>query len=79
MLPFRLVAAKREHRKILGEAIRLYRKRAGMSQEQLAEKAELHHNYVGEVERGEKAATIDTLVKLAKALGVSARNLVDEL
>jgi transcriptional regulator with XRE-family HTH domain len=47
-----------------------------MSQEELAEKAELHHNYVGEIERGEKAATIDTLVKFAKGLGVRLRELV---
>jgi len=50
-----------------------------MSQEKLSEKANLHHNYIGELERGEKAASIDTLVKIAKALGVKVRALVDEL
>ena len=73
------MAAKHIHRKILGETIRLYRKKNQMSQEKLAEQAELHHNYVGEIERGEKAATIDTLVKIAKALQIHLRDLVDEL
>lgn len=50
-----------------------------MSQEKLAEKADLHHNYIGELERGEKAAGIDTLVKIAKALGVKVRDLVADL
>jgi transcriptional regulator with XRE-family HTH domain len=50
-----------------------------LSQEQLAERADLHHNYVGEIERGEKAATIDTLVKIAKGLNVRVRDLVDKL
>lgn len=50
-----------------------------MSQEKLAEKADLHHNYVGEIERGEKAATIDTLLKFAKALGVRPGDLLAEL
>jgi len=70
------VPAKQKYRRVLGEAIRTRRKAKGMSQEELAEKAELHHNYVGEIERGEKAATIDTLVKFAKALGVRVRELV---
>ena len=78
LLPFSPVAVK-QHRKILGETIRSCRKRAGISQERLAERADLHHNYVGEVERGEKAATIDTLVKIAKALGVRPRDLLDNL
>ena len=60
----------------MGETIRLYRKGQGLSQEALAEKADLHHNYVGELERGEKAATVDTLLKIAKALGVKVRDLV---
>jgi transcriptional regulator with XRE-family HTH domain len=78
LLPFSTVAAK-QHRKILGETIRASRKKIGMSQERLAEKAELHHNYIGEVERGEKAATIDTLIKIAKALRVRPRELLDDL
>ena len=79
MVPFNPVAAKREHRKIFGETIRSYRKKANVSQEKLAEKADLHHNYVGEIERGEKAATIDTILKIARALGIHARDLFDEL
>jgi transcriptional regulator with XRE-family HTH domain len=73
------VAAKPKHRRLLGERIRSFRKEIRFSQEVLAEKADLHHNYVGELERGEKAATIDTLLKVAKALGVRVRDLVKEL
>lgn len=73
------MAAKQHHRKTLGEAIRSLRKNAGMSQEALAEKADLHHNFVGELERGEKAATVDTLFKIAKALKVRVRDLVAEI
>ena len=50
-----------------------------MSQERLAEKADLHHNYVGELERGEKAASIDSLIKIAKALGVRPSDLLRNL
>jgi transcriptional regulator with XRE-family HTH domain len=71
--------AEYKHRKILGETIRSYRKSAGMSQEKLAEKADLHHNFVGELERGEKAPSIDSLLKIAKALGVKVRHLVGEI
>ena len=73
------MAAKQKHRRVLGERIRIFRKVAGFSQEVLAEKADLHHNYIGELERGEKAATIDSLLKIAKALGVRVRNLVNDL
>ena len=73
------MAAKQKHRRLLGERIRIFRKDAGFSQEVLAEKADLHHNYVGELERGEKAATIDSLLKIAKALRIRVRDLVDDL
>ena len=63
----------------MGETIRSHRKNVEMSQEKLAEKADLHHNYIGELERGEKAASIDTLVKIAKAFGVRVRDLVADL
>jgi len=73
------VATRQKHRRLLGERIRSFRKGKGFSQEVLAEKADLHHNYVGELERGEKAATIDTLVKIAKALGVRVGDLVRDI
>ena len=38
-------------RRLIGEAVRKYRRRSGLSQERLAEKADLHPVYVGEVER----------------------------
>ncbi|MGA3163626.1 MAG: helix-turn-helix transcriptional regulator [Verrucomicrobiota bacterium] len=79
LFPFQPVAANQKHRGTLGETIRSYRKTAGLSQEKLAERADLHHNYIGELERGEKAATVDTLLKIARALNVRVRDLVNEL
>jgi len=79
LLPFVAVATTLKYRKIFGETIRTRRKALDLSQERLAEKAELHHNYIGEIERGEKAATIDTIVKIAKALGVRAGDLFSDI
>ena len=42
-------------RKDLGAKVRSLRKRAGLSQESLAEKADLHPVYISQVDRGEKA------------------------
>ena len=65
-----------KYRRILGEAIRTYRKRAGLSQEKLAEKAELHPVYVSAVERGAKTISMDALMRIAKALRVRMSDLV---
>jgi DNA-binding XRE family transcriptional regulator len=46
------------HRKVLGEAIRGYRKQACLTQEGLAEIVGLNWKYIGEVERGEKIISI---------------------
>jgi XRE family transcriptional regulator, regulator of sulfur utilization len=59
----------------LGERIRNMRKEKGLSQEQLGELAGLHTNYIGQVERGEKNLTIETLEKIAHGLGVSLEKL----
>jgi transcriptional regulator with XRE-family HTH domain len=63
----------------VGDNIRSCRQRIGLTQEKLAEKAELHHNFIGEVERGNMNVSLDALVKIAKALGVRVRYLVDQL
>ena len=68
-----------KHLKILGDTIREYRDRAGMSQETLAEKAELHPVYVGKIERGEQWISLHALLRVAQALGVRARDLVRNL
>jgi len=67
------------HRRKLGDKIRHYRKQAGLTQEQLAEKADLHHNFIGEVERGNMETSLTSLLRIAKALGVRVRELVDEI
>lgn len=55
---------------IIGKRIRYYRKNVGLTQEQLAEKAGLHNTYIGQIERGEKNATIKIIYKIAVALDV---------
>jgi transcriptional regulator with XRE-family HTH domain len=64
---------------ILGETIRDKRLRVGFSQEKLAEKANLTRNYIGQIERAEKRIHLETLAKIAKALGVRVRDLVADL
>lgn len=61
----------------LGDNLRRCRKRAGLSQEELSFRAGLHRTAVGQIERGERIARADTLIKLAAALGVSVANLVE--
>ena len=55
----------------VGQRIRAIRQRLGMTQEDLAEKAELHYTYIGQVERGEKNLTLTSLEKILEALDVS--------
>ena len=62
--------------RIVGETIRIERKKAGLSQEELAEKADLNRNYVGEIERAEKKITLETLQRIAKALRLRITDLV---
>lgn len=67
------------HRRVVGQKIRFYRKQAHLSQEQLAEKADLSYKYVGEVERGVVNISLDSLMRIAKALRVKLHNLTSEL
>jgi transcriptional regulator with XRE-family HTH domain len=62
---------------IFGEHLRELRMSAGLSQEALAEKAGLHRNYVGHIERGEKTASLDVLVRLANAFNLSVPSLLE--
>jgi Predicted transcription factor, homolog of eukaryotic MBF1 len=61
--------------KKVGERIRRLRKERGLSQEELAERSGLHTNYVGQVERGEKNLTLETLEKIVSGLDISLEQL----
>lgn len=65
--------------KVLGQRIRNYRVGKGLSQEKLAELSGCHHTYIGQIERGEKNATIESIVKIAVALDVSLSKLFEKL
>jgi len=60
-----------------GRSVRKCRDAKGYSQETLAEKADLDRTYVSDVERGTRNLGIKNVVRLAKALGVSAAELMD--
>lgn len=65
--------------KILGETIRAERIKAGLSQEQLAEKADLARNYIGNIERAEYKVTVETLARIAKALNLRVSDLTHDI
>lgn len=55
----------------MGERLRSLRKEKGLSQEELADLANVHFTYIGKIERGEINATIESLYNITEALGVS--------
>ena len=65
-------------RRIFAENLRKARLAKGLSQEELAELANLHRTYVGSVERAERNVSIDNMEKLATAVGVSLPALLQE-
>jgi transcriptional regulator with XRE-family HTH domain len=60
-----------------GARIRELRKEGGLSQEKLAELAELHRTYVSGVERGERNASLTSIARIANALQVSLSKLFE--
>ena len=65
--------------KIIGQRIRNYRTQKGLSQEKLAELAGCHPTYIGQLERGEKNATLESVEKIASAMDISLSELSDKL
>jgi len=67
------------YRKIVGQKIRAYRKQAELSQEKLAEKASLSYKYLGEVERGDVNVSLDSMMRITKALKIKLSDLVRDI
>ncbi len=65
--------------KIIGQRIRNYRTQKGLSQEKLAELAGCHPTYIGQLERGEKNATLESVEKIASAMDISLSELFNKL
>lgn len=65
--------------KQIGKRIRNYRTAMGLSQEKLAENCGCHPTYIGQLERGEKNATIESIERISSALGVSLSKLFEKI
>ena len=64
--------------KDFGKRVRQQRKLSQMTQEQLAEKAGISFAFVGHIERGTRKASLETVVKLSNALGISPNILLQD-
>lgn len=60
-----------------GKQVRKIRLEQNLSQEELADRAGVHRTYIGMIERAEKNITLENIEKIAKALKVSPKELID--
>lgn len=63
----------------VGKRIRFYRKQKRLSQEQLAELCNFHPTYIGQLERGEKNATLESLHKITQGLSISLSQFLENI
>lgn len=66
----------RDARQQFGDAVRAFRREAGLTQEQLADKTGLHVTYIAGIETGRRNPSLKTILSLAEGLGVSASELL---
>ena len=64
---------------LFGNTIRRHRLSKGLSQEQLANLANLDRTYVGGVERGERNVSLANIIRLSKAIDVDIRTFFDDI
>ena len=62
-----------------GDAVRARRLAGGLSQEKLAELADIHRTYIGDVERGQRNIDLVNMFSIASALGISLSLLISEM
>ena len=64
--------------RVFGTNVRRFREAAGLTQEALAEKSELHRTYISDVERFQRSISLNNIQKIANALGIEAYILLKE-
>jgi len=64
-------------RRVFARKLKEFRLQKGLSQEKLAEIAGLHRTYIGSVERSERNISIDNIERLAGALGIQIKELLE--
>ena len=64
---------------MLGDELRKAREAAGLTQEALAFKANVHRTYVSMLERNLKSPTIDVLLRVCRSLGVDASEIISKV
>lgn len=77
MVKARATAKSLTLREIFARNLRMVRIHQGMSQERLADEAELDRAFVGTLERGQRNISIDNAERLAKAVGMAPHLLMD--
>ena len=72
-----MTRAAKHVRKVLGQRLRDLRKQRTLSQQRLGRESGLSGKFIGEVERGEKSISLDSLYHVSVALGVPLPDLTD--
>ena len=67
------------HQRRFADNLREARNKAGISQEELAERAGLHRTYISQLERGLKSPSLDVIVALARGLRVKPLEFVSRI
>ncbi len=62
----------------IGKRIRETRVHKGFTQLELATRASMHRNHLGQVERGETNVTVQTVLRIARALGVTVVSILQD-
>jgi transcriptional regulator with XRE-family HTH domain len=62
-----------------GDELRRARRNAGLTQEQLAAKADISREYVSQLERDRQSPTVDTLLRVCRILGVSPSQIIESI
>ena len=64
---------------VVGEAIAFFRKKKNVSQEVLSGLSAIGRTHLSAIERGERKPTLETLYRISLALGISMREIVEEI